>query len=468
MKGARRLGVRARAGAAAGVGLALGGAILAAALWFVFREGLLRSARTAIEAEAVRIADSADEGLDVRDDAVGGRVVYAAILDAGGAATEAEGRAPDGLLTSPGVREAFAGRTSSWIEPGRYAAACVRVEEDDEDRVAGRPAPAAVVVAVSTAGIDGAAHRLALFLAVLVPAAAVAAGLGGAWLAGGALRSVDEMRRVAAAVGERDLSARVEVPPTEDEVARLAETLNAMLGRIEEAFARNTRFVADASHEIRNPLTNLSTEVQSVLRRDRPADEYRAALESVREEVRRLSDLADGLLFLARADAGRGLGLDEVADLGAAAAEAAKVLSAEAAAKGLTFRLNVTGGVRVRGDVAALGRLARNLVENAVRYAPEGGRVEVRVSAEGGEAALAVEDSGPGIPEEEVPHVFERFWRGEAARARAPQGAGLGLSIASEVAAAHGGRIEVGRSDLGGARIRAFFPVFIPSSSGAA
>lgn len=455
--------VRARLGVAAGAAVLVGGAVLSLWILSAFRSSLLRSAAANLEADARRIGESPDEGLGLSAEAGAGRIRYAALLDAGGAPIESEGAPSDGAPGSAAVRAALAGRPATLVEPipGLLVAAIPIPDEPDEDWSAGRPgrpAPRAVLLVGSTRETDEAVRALRRLLLAAVLASALLAGLGGGWLGGRALAPVAALARWADGLDGRDLRTRVDVPRTGDEISRLAETLNRMAGRIEEAFARNARFVADASHEIRNPLTNLSTEIQSTLRRERGSAEYRAALSSVLEEVRRLSRLADGLLFLSRADAGRAAGAMEAVDLAAVARAAASGLSEAARRKGLDLRVEGADDIRVRGDAAALTRLAENLVENAVRYVPKGGRIEVLASAREDWATLTVSDDGPGVPPADLARAFERFWRGDRARVEAPQGAGLGLSISREIAAAHGGSIALGGFEAGGCRVEVLLP----------
>ncbi|MEK8023582.1 MAG: histidine kinase dimerization/phospho-acceptor domain-containing protein, partial [Candidatus Hydrogenedentota bacterium] len=300
-----KLGVRHRVGIAAAFGVIVAGALLATGFWWLFRAQLLQTAREDLLRQAWRIGESADEGLEFAPDDER-RLVHAAILDTAGRTIEADGIPMEGLSTWPIVLEALAGR-SAYGGPDEYDRifVAVPVEEEREWLPPGQAMPAAVVLVASVSERLAAARTLALYLAGFVPIAALLAGLGGAWLAGRALAPVDSMVRTASSIEGSGLSTRLDVSSSSDEIAHLATTLNAMLDRIESAFQHNIRFIADASHEIRNPLTNLSSEIQVLLRQDRRPDEYRAALESALEEVRRLSRIADDLLFLARADAGQ-------------------------------------------------------------------------------------------------------------------------------------------------------------------
>jgi two-component system, OmpR family, sensor kinase len=291
-------------------------------------------------------------------------------------------------------------------------------------RSAAHPAGAdTVVVGESTAPIDRSVDRLLALLGLAVPAAVLATVAGGWLLARRALRPVDGMTRTAAAIGADDLQTRIDVPASRDEVARLAATLNTMLARIEGGVQAQRRLVADASHELRTPLAAMRAELDVSLEVDDLDPPARAALESTRDEVDRLSRTVEDLLSLAAADEGAARPPATPADL----RELAAGLGAE-----------VTGEpAPVLGDPMRLRHAIRNLVANAADF---GTTVEVRTWARGSEAGVTVTDDGPGIPPELRERVFERFFRVDPARARATGGSGLGLAIVREVAAAHGGR----------------------------
>ncbi|WP_344021456.1 ATP-binding protein [Pseudonocardia kongjuensis] len=271
--------------------------------------------------------------------------------------------------------------------------------------------------------------------------------------AGRALRPVEQMRTRVAGMGDKDLSQRVPEPVARDEVGRLARTMNQMLGRIESSQTTQRRFVADASHELRSPLATVSTGLE-LLGTGMPADSAdRATVDTLRGETARLTGLVEGLLFLARADE-RGIAprreevdLDEIA-------EAERVRpSADAA---VAVRVT-TEPVRVVGDRGQLVRIVRNLVDNAKRHAAS--TVAVSVRAADGVAVIDVDDDGNGVPEADRSRVFERFVRLDEARSRGDGGSGLGLSIVSELVAAHGGTVAALDSpELGGARFRVTVP----------
>jgi signal transduction histidine kinase len=298
------------------------------------------------------------------------------------------------------------------------------------------PAGSDVVVAGTSLGErDDSLRTLALLLAGGMAVALLLACLAGYGVATGALRPVEAMRRRAAAISGASAGERLPVPGSGDELARLGETLNAMLDRLEAALARERTFVADASHELRTPLAVLKAEVDLALRRGRSADELRAALESVSEETDRLVRLAEDLLVIARADQGRlplrpeQLSLRELLDT---------------VASRFGVQAEVAGSLTLRGDRMRLEQALGNLVDNAIRY----GRGEVRLSAVERDAhmELHVTDEGGGLAPEFVPHAFERFTRAEGTRSRG--GAGLGLAIVSAIAEAHGGSAHAAGADV--------------------
>lgn len=300
---------------------------------------------------------------------------------------------------------------------------------------------------------------LAMGLAGAGLAAVVAAWLLSQILARTWLRTVDAAVDSARRIGAGEtLRERLFVPKDENEVSRLARAFNELLDRLESAHANQQRFLADASHELRTPLTVLRGEIEVALRRERPAEEYREVLESSREEIERLARLTENLLSLARSDAGEAVGAAEPVDLAEVARKVVDSLANRAAGKRIGLSFEAAGSVVVPGDPHALERVVLNLVENAIRYTPAGETVIVTAKANAHEAVLSVSDTGPGIAPEHLPHLFERFYRVDKARAREHGGAGLGLSIVEALISAHGGRVAVA-SELGKGTV---FTVVLP------
>jgi len=281
-----------------------------------------------------------------------------------------------------------------------------------------------------------------LLLAAGAAALGVAIGVG-YLLASGALAPVDRITRTARAIGAGALDRRLHLAGPDDELRRLGRAFDEMLDRIAEALERERRFTADAAHELRTPLTILKGELEVTLRRERPARAYRKALRSMAQEVDRLIRLAADLLTLARADAG-GLPLERRAiPLDAIVRWAAEEFTGAAERKAITLRAEGTAPVLVQGDAELLRQLLTNLVDNAITYTPTGGSVRLTWDRDGTFARLAVADTGCGITSDDLPHLFERFYRADRARVRTSGGSGLGLAIVRWIVEAHEGRIDV-------------------------
>jgi heavy metal sensor kinase len=285
--------------------------------------------------------------------------------------------------------------------------------------------------------------RLTLLLAA--PLLLIAASAGGYWLSTRALAPVDEISRAAQRISIENLTDRLEVTRSGDQLQRLSETLNAMLSRLESSVRRITQFTADASHELRAPVSLIRTTAEvAIQKRDRSAGEYLQALEEILEESERTSQVVDSLMLLARADSGKE-SLECVAtdacDVVRGAAEQGEKL---ARSHGLEFVANLTDSpVPIQADGNALRRALLILIDNAVKYTPESGSVKVRLETNGGLAIVSVSDTGIGIAKQDLAHIFDRFWRADQARSREQGGAGLGLSIAKWIVEMHRGSIDV-------------------------
>ncbi len=287
-----------------------------------------------------------------------------------------------------------------------------------------------------------------------VPILLIVVGASTWWVVGRALRPVEAMRQEVDAIGASALHRRVPVPGTNDEIARLARTMNRMLDRLEQSQRRQRRFVSDASHELRSPVASIRQHAEVAVAH--PEVTSLADLAStVLAEDQRLQRLVDDLLLLARADEHSIRVDDAMVDLDDIVLEAVRRLRAD---QRLSVDGTGIGAARVRGDRSLLVRLVDNLADNAARFAVS--RVAVGLSPDGsGMAVLSVDDDGPGIAPADRERVFERFVRLDEGRARDSGGSGLGLAIASEVALAHGGSISVVPSPLGGARFEVRLPI---------
>lgn len=301
-----------------------------------------------------------------------------------------------------------------------------------------------------------------LLLAAVVAVVLVAAGFG-YWLAGRALSPVGVMAATARDITEHDLHRRIalDLPPG-DELGDLAGTFNAMLDRLETAFAGLQRFTADAAHELRAPLALMRAEVDVVLRRDRTSEEYRASHRALLEEIERLSRMADQLLLLARADAGALEARTEAVDLPELLEGIVERWRPAAVSREVRLESDLPLEGEVRADPELLRRLFDNLLDNALRHTPAHGSVLLSAAADGGAWRIAVDDTGPGVAPELRPRLFERFARADPARGRGTGGAGLGLSLSAAIARVHGGSIAVENAAAGGAR----FVVVLPRADG--
>ena len=316
-----------------------------------------------------------------------------------------------------------------------------------------------VRVAVPTEPFDQALDRFRLILQETLPFLVVLASLAGYWLSGRALAPVNAIIATARGVGVQNLSGRLAVPPANDELRGLSETLNAMLARIEASVKRLTQFTADASHDLRTPVALIRTSAELALRRPRTDDEYRETLSRILATSEETTHLIENLLTLARADAGATelhfTDIDLVPHLEKLAEEAGIL----AAGKGIQVSSELAAGpVRVSADPAAIERLLLIVIENAIKYTPSGGKIDVILSNGAGNARIEIRDSGIGISDKDLPHIFERFYRADQARSRETGGSGLGLAIARWIVDLHGGSIEA-QSTLGnGSVIRITLP----------
>ena len=299
-----------------------------------------------------------------------------------------------------------------------------------------------VQVGMSLETAERTLSRYLTILVVLVPLGAALAAAGGALVAGRALRPVDTMSLTARRITGEDLTRRIPLRGTGDELDRLAETLNAMLARLEDAFAGVRRFAADAAHELRTPLTALRGGIEVSLRGGRSSEEYRRVLESSLEEVERLTHLAEDLLLLSRFSVTVSA-LRQRVELEPLLVEVLDVGTQLAHQRGLSIASTALGQAAVVGDAGALRRAFLNLIDNAVKYTPAGGKVQVALGREAGRAVITVSDSGIGIAPADAERIFQPFVRLDAAREGTESGAGLGLSIARSIVLAHGGDLTV-------------------------
>src|SRR5438128_783192 len=277
-------------------------------------------------------------------------------------------------------------------------------------------------------------------LLVLIPLGLTLAAAGGAVIARSVLRPVDTMSRTARRISGEDLHERLPRRETGDELDHLAETLNAMLARLEATFAQMRRFTADAAHELRTPLTALKGTIEVALRTERSGEEYRRVLASSLEDVERLVRLAEDLLLLSRLSVPASASRERV-ELEPLLDEIADIAGRVADERGVVVGVKERAPAAVMGDAIALRRAVMKLVENAVKYTPRGGRAELALRVADGWAEIAVSDTGVGMDPADLERIFEPFVRLDAARTRDTAGAGLGLPIARSIVTAHGGTL---------------------------
>ncbi len=301
---------------------------------------------------------------------------------------------------------------------------------------------AAVAVGRSTADVDEALDRLRSVLVLAIPLTLIIAGAGGVFLARRALKPVDEIASTAIEIEETDLSRRIPVR-TKDELGRLSSVLNQMIERLQRAFKRQQEFTGDASHELRSPLSVIQAESTLALERERSASEYRKSLEVIAQESVHMSTMIDQLLTLARADAGSERMQFEEFDLSALLNEVASNARLLAQGKEIVLEFSGSDHLVVYGDRGRLKELFANLLDNAIRYTAEGGRVSLSSTSRDGWAIIFITDTGIGIAAPDLPFIFERFYRVDKARSRAEGGSGLGLAICRHITDSHGGSIKV-------------------------
>lgn len=320
-----------------------------------------------------------------------------------------------------------------------------------------------VMVAVPVRDFVEAMGQVENTLWIAIPLLLLLAIGGGYWIANRALAPIVDMIAAADAIHPGDLATRLRVPAAEDELQGLALTLNRMLDRLQAGFERLTRFTADASHELRTPIALLRTRTEVLLRRARSPEEYRDGLESSLHELEKTSVLLDELLLLARADAGAESLHFAPLNLCEIVSAAAAVMRPLAEARQLGWSVSLPKGpVTLQGDEAALRRLLLILIDNAVKYTPAQGAIGISLEPSGQQAIVEVRDTGIGIAEEDISHVFERFYRADPARTRATGGAGLGLSIGQWIVRLHGGKLTVQSTVASGSVFRVTLPILSP------
>lgn len=297
------------------------------------------------------------------------------------------------------------------------------------------------------------------FLWILVGAGAAVFVLGlagGWWVSTRALRPIGAISATASKIATGDLSQRIQTPDTGSELAELAGVLNSAFARIQSGFTRQAQFTADASHELRTPVTVILTHTQSALSRERTVDEYRDSLAACERAARRMRGLIESLLTLARLDSGESAPRT-TCDLAAVAHDAVELLRPLAAEHGITLHADGTAAP-CHGDAAQLGQVVANLLDNAIAHSHRGGSVRVTTGGSKESAFLAVVDDGSGIDAEDLPHIFERFYRADRSRSKANGRSGLGLAISKAIVESHSGTINALSTPGMGTTVRVTLP----------
>ena len=302
-------------------------------------------------------------------------------------------------------------------------------------------------------------NHLFLQLTLGLPVAVGIITVGGFWLVRRALKPVEHITRAAERITQHNLSERLPVSRTGDELEQLSVSLNHMIARLEDAFQNSKRFVADASHEMRTPLTIVRGELENLAEDPRLDCELRERVASLLEEAVRLSKIVEQLFMLSRLDAGEAQTEWSRFDLSELAQTTAEQMSLLAEDKNISIACEVSQSIPVEGDRARLKQVVVNLLDNAIKYMPENGGVRLRVRAVNGHAVLEVEDNGPGIPPDALPHIFERFYRVDQTRSADSESAGLGLSIVKSICTAHGAEVEAESTPGKGSRFRVKLPL---------
>jgi len=328
---------------------------------------------------------------------------------------------------------------------------CIYTSQDNPD------VQQLLIITQETSGTESSLALFRRVLLITIPCTLFISGAISLFLVTKALRPVQAINKVAQEIQEKNLSKRIKVK-TNDEIGKLAQTLNHMFERLEEAFIREKQFTSDASHELRAPLATIQGESTLVLKKERKRDEYQKSLEIIARESERMALILKRLMFLARDDSEIQLVFENV-NLGELINELASDTEVLATQKNIKLKLVLKENLDIKGDKITLRELFFNLLDNAIRYTPSGGTITISLNHIDRYASISIKDSGIGIPIEEQPHLFKRFYRVDKSRSRSDGGAGLGLSISQRIAEIHNGRIEI-ESKIGeGSTFRVLLPL---------
>ncbi len=303
--------------------------------------------------------------------------------------------------------------------------------------------PTLVQVGISLSEIENELRSLLVFMVLAGGLLMLFASFGGSFIIRKALKPVKSVVHTAREISADDLSMRIESEGRQDEIGELVDTFNAMISRLEGSIKKIRQFSGDASHELRTPLTVIRGEIEVLLRKERSADEYREALSTVLEETSFLERIIDDLLFLSRIEAIDKKELENPVQLDEILLRTLESREAAAGKKGISLDIQNIDAVAIKGEENLLERMVANIIDNAIRYTPQKGKVEISLADKDDEAILSFLDNGIGIPDEAQPFIFDRFYVVDESRSKETGGLGLGLSIAKHVADTHGATIEV-------------------------
>ena len=415
----------------------------------------LRSQATVIAAGIEDVNGQAGFGGDLPTETQQGVAVEAAIVNADGSTIQTPGQA---LPPSTLAQLARAARQKSPVLLGIRDSRGVPRRVYAESLQASQGTGAVLIVSRSVGELQSALAQTAVFLAVLSLLVVLAGALLAHWLTGRVLLPVRRIASMARSLSQHDLHRRVDLDVPPDELGELVQTFNGMLARLDASFESLRRFTADASHELRSPLTLMRSELEGTLARARTPAEYQEVLRALEEEVEHMARMVDQLLMLARADAGAlrpALASVDVADF---AHETAARWRPVADRRGVRIELETPDSGEVWADPDLLRRVMDNLIDNGIRQTPAGTAVHLAGARVEGGWRIEVRDRGPGVPYAARKVIFERFARSDGARGRESGGAGLGLALSRAIAQAHAGQLELIDEGGPGATFRLFLP----------
>lgn len=378
---------------------------------------------------------------------------YVVFVDTDGTVFARSENAPSGIVPPAPLPD---GRPAAGLIPNTIATTKWRTRERWREAYRTLPLGDSVLAGVSL-DVERASMQRRAFLFALAGLFLLVCGIsGGWWLTGKALKPIQHISRSASVIASGNLKERIPLEDSSTELGELTTVLNSTFARLEAAFARQTQFTSDASHELRTPISVILSKTQTVLMRDRTTTEYQDALRVCQRSANRMRELTEALLLLSRAEDGKSIAARDPLDLAKLAREAASTLSVLAEERNVQIDLRLDPAHSL-GDAGQLSQVITNLLNNAIKFSHPGGVIHLRTAHRNQLAVLEVEDHGAGISAADLPHIFERFYRGDASRTGSGN-YGLGLAIAKAIVLAHGGKIDVSSDEGKGARFTLSLP----------